>query len=130
MFESTRGYSGFAVDDLDKAKEFYGDVLGLEISELPMGMMMLSMPGGQEALVYHKPDFTPASYTTLNFMVEDAGKAAEALNEKGVELERYEGFDQDERGIVRAEGLPPGGWFTDPAGNIIALHEPFQGMGA
>jgi catechol 2,3-dioxygenase-like lactoylglutathione lyase family enzyme len=125
VFESTRGYSGFAVDDLEKARQFYGEVLGLETSDLPMGMMMLSLPGGQEALVYHKPDFVPASYTTLNLEVDDAGKAADELSARGVELERYDGFDQDEKGIVRMEGLPPGGWFTDPAGNIIALHEPF-----
>jgi catechol 2,3-dioxygenase-like lactoylglutathione lyase family enzyme len=125
--ESTRGYGGFAVDDLEKARQFYGEVLGLETSDLPMGMMAVTLPGGGETLVYEKQDFAPASYTTLNFEVADAGSAADELNAKGVELERYDGFEQDEKGIVRMEGLPPGGWFTDPAGNIIALHEPFRG---
>ena len=131
MFESTKGYSGFAVDDLEKAREFYGQTLGLATSDFPPGAdtpfgLMLTLAGGRDTLIYPKPDFQPATYTILNFEVSDIEATVDELNSRGVEMERYEGFDQDEKGIVRMEGFPPGAWFEDPAGNIIAILEPMS----
>jgi catechol 2,3-dioxygenase-like lactoylglutathione lyase family enzyme len=122
MFENARAYSGFAVDDVDKAREFYVDTLGLEASEALPGISLI-LPGGRETLVYHKPDFTPATYTMLNFEVPDVEAVVDELNSKGIEMERYEGFAQDEKGIARDPQFPVGAWFTDPAGNIICIHE-------
>jgi predicted enzyme related to lactoylglutathione lyase len=126
VFEDSRAYSGFAVDDVEKAKEFYGATLGFDVSDAPGGFTV-TLPGGRDTLVYHKPDFTPATYTMLNFEVADAEAAVDELNSHGVEMERYEGFDQDEKGIARNPEFPTGAWFTDPAGNIICVHEPMSG---
>ena len=123
MFESTKAYSGFAVDDVEKAREFYGGTLGLPASEAPAGLIV-TLAGGRDTLIYHKPDFQPATYTMLNFEVSDVEATVDELSSRGVEMERYEGFDQDEKGIARVPDFPPGAWFTDPAGNIIAIHEP------
>ena len=125
MFESTNAYSGFAVDDVEKARAFYGDTLGLPTSDAPAGLMV-TLAGGRDTLIYHKPDFQPATYTILNFEVSDIEAIVDELNSHGVELERYEGFNQDEKGIARIPDFPAGGWFTDPAGNIIAIHEPIS----
>ena len=124
MFENATSYSGFASDDLGKMREFYGETLGFEISEPFPGGLVIQMPGGRETLVYEKPDFTPATYTILNIEVENADAAVDELNSKGIEMERYEGFPHDEKGIVRDEQLPTGAWFTDPSGNILLVHEP------
>jgi catechol 2,3-dioxygenase-like lactoylglutathione lyase family enzyme len=124
MFESSKVYSGFATDDIDKARDFYGGTLDLEVSELFPGGLMLNLPGGRDTLIYLKPDFTPATYTILNFEVPDAGAAVDELNSRGIEMERYEGFSQDEKGISRMPDVPVGAWFTDPAGNILCVHEP------
>jgi predicted enzyme related to lactoylglutathione lyase len=124
MFESTRAYSGFAVDDMGKAREFYGETLGLPTSDAPGGMMMVTLAGGRDTLIYDKPDFQPATYTILNFEVSDVEATVDGLNSRGVEMEHYEGFSQDEKGIARIPDFPPGAWFKDPAGNIIAIHEP------
>ena len=123
MFENTRAYSGFAVDDLDAAKKFYGQTLGLEISEPMPGGLIVTLPGGRDTLIYVKPDFTPATYTMLNFEVADVEAVVDELIARGVEMERYDGFDQDEKGINRTPETPVGAWFTDPAGNIICVHE-------
>jgi len=88
--------------------------------------LTLTLAGGRDTMIYPKPDFTPATYTILNFEVDDAEATVDELSSRGVEMERYDGMGQDEKGIVRAEGMPTGAWFTDPAGNIIAVHEPFQ----
>jgi predicted enzyme related to lactoylglutathione lyase len=125
MFENARAYSGFAVDDLDQARRFYGRTLELELSEPMPGGLIVTLPGGRETLIYEKPDFTPATYTMLNFEVADAEAAVDELNARGVEMERYEGFDQDEKGIARSPEMPIGAWFTDPAGNILCVHEAF-----
>jgi predicted enzyme related to lactoylglutathione lyase len=125
MFENARAYSGFAVDDLDAARRFYGHTLGLELSEPMPGGLIVTLPDGRGTLIYEKPDFTPATYTMLNFEVADAEAAVDELNARGVEMERYEGFDQDDKGIARGSDMPVGAWFTDPAGNIICVHEPF-----
>lgn len=124
MFESSKAYSGFATDDLDKAREFYGGTLDLEVSEPFPGGLVLNLPGGRDTLIYYKPDFTPAAYTMLNFEIPDIEAAVEELNSRGIEMERYEGFDQDEKGIARMPDAPVGAWFTDPAGNILCVHEP------
>ena len=124
MFESSKAYSGFATDDLDKAREFYGGTLDLELSEPFPGGLVLNLPGGRDTLIYHKPDFTPATYTMLNFEIPDIEAAVDELNSRGIEMERYEGFDQDEKGIARMPDAPVGAWFTDPAGNILCMHEP------
>jgi len=129
MFADTNAYSGFATDDLEKAQEFYGETLGLRTSVLVEGeLLALHLAGDRETLVYRKPDFTAATYTILNFPVDDIDKAVDELTARGVELERYEGFDQDEKGIVRGLGSGEGpdiAWFKDPAGNILSvLKEP------
>ena len=114
------GFGGFAVPDLEAARRFYGDVLGLGISDV-MGMLQLTLPGGTQMIVYPKDDYEPAVFTVLNLAVPDIEQAVDALAERGVELLHYEGFGQDERGIARGEGMPTGGWIADPAGNIIAI---------
>ena len=124
MLENSKAYSGFAVDDLQKAREFYGDTLGLKTSVLDEenGLLSLHLAGDRETLVYHKPDFTPATYTILNFPVDDVDKAVDELTGRGVRFERYDGFDQDEKGIARGPG-PQIAWFKDPAGNILSVHQ-------
>ena len=120
MFKDTKAFSGFAVDDLDAARTFYGDTLGIEISE-EMGLFTLQLAGGERpTLIYPKPDFEPATYTILNFPVADIDEAVDALVERGVAFEIYEGFGQDEKGISRDAG-PPIAWFRDPAGNILSV---------
>jgi predicted enzyme related to lactoylglutathione lyase len=123
MLESSKAYSGFAVDDLDKALEFYGDTLGLKTSVLQEGVLsQVDLAGDRPTLIYKKPDFTPATYTILNFPVDDVETAVDELTSRGVSFERYDGFEQDEKGIDRSG--PSGGiaWFKDPAGNILAVH--------
>jgi predicted enzyme related to lactoylglutathione lyase len=123
MLENSKAYSGFAVPDLDKALEFYGETLGLKTSVLDEeNLIQIDLPGDRPVLVYKKPDFTPATYTILNFPVEDVEKTVDELSAKGITFERYDGFEQDEKGIDRSG--PGGGiaWFTDPAGNILAVH--------
>jgi catechol 2,3-dioxygenase-like lactoylglutathione lyase family enzyme len=119
MFTNTKAFSGFAVDDVEKAREFYGDTLGIETSE-DHGLMTLHIAGDRPTLVYPKPDHTPADYTILNFPVDDIEKAVDELTARGVEFLRYEGFDQDDRAIFRGGG-PPIAWFTDPAGNVLSV---------
>ena len=123
MLENSKAYSGFAVPDLEKALEFYGETLGLKTSVLDEeNLIQIDLPGDRPVLVYNKPDFTPATYTILNFPVEDVEMTVDELSAKGITFERYDGFEQDEKGIDRSG--PGGGiaWFTDPAGNILAVH--------
>jgi predicted enzyme related to lactoylglutathione lyase len=124
MFENTKAYSGFAVDDIDKARQFYGETLGVKTTVLDEenGLLSLQLAGDRDTLVYRKPDFTPATYTILNFEVEDIDAAVDELAERGVSFERYEGFEQDEKGIARGNG-PNIAWFKDPAGNILSVLE-------
>ena len=119
MFANTRAFSGFAVDDLEAARKFYGETLGLRTSE-QYGLLTLHLAGDRDTLVYPKPDHAPASYTILNFQVDDIDAAVEELVRRGVSLEGYEGMGQDEKGINRAGG-PYIAWFKDPAGNILAV---------
>ena len=123
MFADTHAYSGFAVDDLATAHEFYAETLGIatEVLDEENGLLTLHLAGDRDTLVYVKPDFTPATYTILNFPVADVEAVVEALTERGVSFERYDGFEQDERGIARGPG-PDIAWFKDPAGNILSVH--------
>jgi predicted enzyme related to lactoylglutathione lyase len=124
VFGNTKAYSGFAVDDLERAREFYGETLGLKTSVLDEenGLMVLHIAGDRNTLVYRKPDFTPATYTILNFPVDDVDDAVDQLTARGVRFERYDGFEQDEKGIARGPG-PNIAWFKDPAGNILSVLE-------
>jgi predicted enzyme related to lactoylglutathione lyase len=124
MLENANAYSGFAVDDIGKAREFYGETLGLktEVLDEENGLLQLNLAGDRNTLVYNKPDLEPANYTILNFIVDDIETAVDELAGRGVTFERYEGFDQDERGIARGPG-PNIAWFKDPAGNILAVHD-------
>jgi len=119
MFENTKAYSGFAVDDVQKARDFYEGTLGLKTSE-EHGMLTLHIAGDRATLVYPKPDHSPADYTILNFPVDDIDKAVDELSARGVRFERYDGFEQDEKGIARREG-PYIAWFRDPAGNVLSV---------
>ena len=122
MFANTKAFSGFAVDDVERAHEFYGETLGLDTSVLDEenGLMVLHLAGGRDTFIYRKPDFEPATYTILNFQVDDVEKAVDDLSARGVRFERYDGFEQDEKGIARDMG-PDIAWFKDPAGNILAV---------
>jgi len=122
MFTNTKATSGFAVDDVDAAKRFYGETLGLGTTDLSeeFGVMSIQLAGGRDVLVYRKDDFTPATYTILNFEVDDVDAAVDELAAKGVTFERYDGFEQDEKGIARGPG-PQVAWFKDPAGNILSV---------
>jgi predicted enzyme related to lactoylglutathione lyase len=124
MFGETKAFSSFAVDDIGQAKEFYEGVLGLRTTS-PMEAMLLQLEiPGRPTMLYLKEDFVPATYTVLNFPVEDLEATVDELASRGVEFERYEGADHDERGIVRAGGGPPIAWFKDPAGNILSVLTP------
>ena len=123
MFGNTPAFSGFAVDDIEAARKFYGETLGLKVTDGPMGILTLELAGDRPTMIYPKPDFTPATYTILNFPVEDVDAAVDELTSRGIEMERYEGFEQDDKGIARDDG-PTIAWFKDPAGNILAVLEP------
>jgi len=121
MFAKTEAFSGFAVDDLQRAREFYGETLGIEVTEeAQVGLLTLHLGGDRPTLIYEKPDLEPANYTILNFPVDDIDEAVDGLTSRGVQFERYEGFEQDEKGVARGEG-PNIAWFTDPAGNILSV---------
>jgi predicted enzyme related to lactoylglutathione lyase len=122
MLESSKAYSGFAVDDLERARDFYAETLGLNVEVLDEenGLMSLHIAGDRDTLVYRKPDFTPATYTILNFPVDEIDDAVDELASRGVRFETYDGFEQDEKGIARGPG-PSIAWFKDPAGNILSV---------
>jgi predicted enzyme related to lactoylglutathione lyase len=122
MFANTKATNSFAVDDVGKAREFYEETLGLETKTMSeeFGVMSIETAGGRSTLVYAKPDFSPATYTVLNFEVDDVESAVDDLAARGVSFERYEGFKQDEKGIAHGPG-PQIAWFKDPAGNILAV---------
>jgi catechol 2,3-dioxygenase-like lactoylglutathione lyase family enzyme len=120
MFKNTKAFSGFAVPDIAAAERFYGEVLGIETS-VENGILTLHLDGGaRPTLAYPKPDHRPADYTILNFPVDDIDAAVDALTERGVEILRYDGIEQDERGVMR-EGGPYIAWFADPAGNVLSV---------
>src|SRR5690349_11104653 len=123
MFDNTQAFSGFSVDDLQKAKAFYGDTLGLSVTE-ENGALNLHLASGAAIYVYSKANHTPASYTILNFLVPNIEQAVTELIRRGVRFEHYDTPDlkTDERGIYRGRG-PKIAWFTDPAGNILSVIE-------
>jgi catechol 2,3-dioxygenase-like lactoylglutathione lyase family enzyme len=129
MLANTKAFSGFAVDDLEKARAFYADTLGLRVDVLDEEnhLMALHHPGDRDTLVYGKPDHAPANYTILNFQVDDIDEAVDGLAARGVQFERYDGMPQDEKGVMRGRAANRGpdiAWFKDPAGNILSvLHE-------
>jgi catechol 2,3-dioxygenase-like lactoylglutathione lyase family enzyme len=122
MLADSKAFSGFAVDDLAKAREFYGETLEqkVELTDGDNGLMTMHLAADRPTLVYLSEGFTPASYTMLNFPVADIDAAVDWLAGRGVEFERYEGMPQDEKGVMRAGG-PPIAWFKDPAGNTLAV---------
>jgi len=124
MFENTKAFSGFAVDDVAEARRFYGETLGLKVSDSPEGLLILNIAGDRDTLIYPKPDHEPASFTVLNFPVDDIDKAVDELAERGVSFEHYHGTDMetDEKGIFRGGG-PYIAWFKDPAGNTLSVLE-------
>jgi predicted enzyme related to lactoylglutathione lyase len=122
VFKDSKAFSGFAVKELDAAKVFYGDTLGLDVKDQPMGTLGIGLGGGATVLIYHKPDFVPATYTILNFPVPDVEAAVDRLTAAGVVMQHYPGLDQDEKGISRGQG-PTIAWFTDPSGNILSVLE-------
>lgn len=120
MFGESRAFSGFSVDDVQTAKQFYGETLGLEVAEAH-GLLTVHLPGGAEVLAYPKGDqHVPATFTILNFQVEDIDAAVDELTRRGVVFQRYPGLDADEKGVFRGGG-PFIAWFTDPAGNILSV---------
>jgi catechol 2,3-dioxygenase-like lactoylglutathione lyase family enzyme len=120
MLANAKAYNGFAVDDLDRARDFYENTLGLRTTVVDEGnLMTLQLPGGRDTLVYVSPRYAPAPYTILNFEVEDIDGTVDELAARGVELERYDGIGQDEKGISRTG--PDIAWFKDPAGNILSV---------
>ena len=127
MLEDSKAFSGFAVPDVEKAKEFYSKTLGLKVSE-DHGMLRLHLGGGNEVLVYPKPNHVPATFTILNFPVDDVDQAVDKLSKRGVHFETYDKPDlkTDEKGIMRGNG-PTIAWFKDPAGNILSVLQSEQG---
>lgn len=127
MFKDTKAFSGFSVNDIGKAKEFYGQTLGLEVSEMDgemSGLLNLHIAGGTKIFIYPKPNHTPATFTILNFPVDDVEAAVEELKRRGVRFEKYDEDEirTDERGIHRGGGVEVA-WFKDPAGNILSVFE-------
>lgn len=125
MLDQSHAFSGFSVDDADKAKAFYAHTLGLQVEELDMpGLLRLKLAGGNNVLVYPKPNHQPATFTILNFPVNDIEQTVDELTAKGVSFEKYEGTQMatDEKGIFR-KGGPLIAWFKDPAGNILSVME-------
>ena len=121
MLDNSEAFSGFAAPDLEQAKQFYGDTLGLKVTELEDGnLLQLELAGGRNVLLYVKPDHAPGNYTILNFPVDDIDAVVDGLTERGVQFERYDDFDQDDKGIFRGEG-PLIAWFKDPFGNILSV---------
>lgn len=121
MLANAKAVSGFAVPDTDEAQRFYGETLGLEVAMLDEenGIMALKLNGG-DVFLYRKPDFVPATYTILNFEVDDIDSTVDGLSSRGISFERYEDFEQDEKGIAHGPG-PAIAWFKDPAGNILSV---------
>lgn len=123
MLENSKAFSGFAAADISKAKEFYGKTLGLKVTD-DHGLLTLHLAGGNNVLIYPKPDHVPATFTILNFPVKNVGAAVDELSGRGVVFEKYDGpeIKTDSKGIMRGNG-PTIAWFKDPAGNILSVLE-------
>ncbi|HMH23441.1 MAG TPA: VOC family protein [Puia sp.] len=124
MFKNTKAFTSFSVNDLPKAKQFYRETLGLEVDD-SNGLLSLKIDGGARVMIYPKPNHTAASFTVLNFPVDNIEKAVDALNKAGVSFEKYDNdqLKTDPKGIMRGNG-PTIAWFKDPAGNILSVLEP------
>lgn len=122
MFTVTHAFGGFSVDDIDAARRFYGEVLGMDVEDDPMGFLRLRLASGADILIYPKPGHEPASFTILNFPVEDVESAVDDLNGRGVVTKIYTepDYGTDEKGISRGMG-PDIAWFRDPAGNVLSV---------
>lgn len=125
MLQQSKAFSSYSVNDLAKAKRFYGDILGLTIVDNPMGIIELHWENGNKIILYPKPDHLPATFTVLNFPVNDLEATVDTLMEKGITFEQYEGeIKTDKKGIFRSEGNGPNiAWFKDPSGNILSVIE-------
>jgi catechol 2,3-dioxygenase-like lactoylglutathione lyase family enzyme len=125
MFKDTKAFSGFSVNDLQKAKQFYSETLGLDVVDNPMGLIELRIAGSNNILVYPKPNHEPATYTVLNFPVKNIDETVDELIKKGITFEQYSGqLQTDEKGIAHGNGHGPNiAWFKDPAGNILSVIE-------
>ncbi len=126
MFTPVRGFSGFSVNDIPAAKAFYGETLGLDVADGAMGNLEITLPDGGTVFVYPKDNHEPATFTILNFVVDDIDAAVDALNAKGVVTRIYDdpSFPTDEKGIARGKSVNQGpdiAWFRDPASNVIAV---------
>jgi catechol 2,3-dioxygenase-like lactoylglutathione lyase family enzyme len=124
MLSASPAFSGFSVNDLEAARAFYVDILGLDPLDNPMGMLEFQFLHGGRVIIYPKPNHEPATFTVLNFPVDDIDATVDELAARGVVFERYEGIEHDEKGISRgkAAGMGPDiAWFTDPAGNILSV---------
>jgi predicted enzyme related to lactoylglutathione lyase len=123
MFKDSKAFSGFAVKDLDAAKAFYGEKLGLDVSGEPMGLLALHLGSGATVMIYPKDDHVPATYTILNFPVADVDQAVDKLIAAGIKMEHYDspGIKTDQKGIARGGEGPTIAWFTDPSGNILSV---------
>jgi catechol 2,3-dioxygenase-like lactoylglutathione lyase family enzyme len=123
MLKNSKAFSGFSANDIPKAKEFYAGTLGLNVSE-DHGILTLRLAGGNNVIIYPKPNHVPATFTVLNFPVKDVDLAVEELKKRGVRFEQYDlpNLKTDEKGIMRGNG-PTIGWFKDPAGNILSVIE-------
>ncbi len=125
MLKNSKAFSGFSVNDIQKAKEFYSEILGLEVKDTPMGLLELNPEGGNRVIIYSKPNHVAATFTVLNFPVKNIDEAVDELIKKGITFEQYDGtIKTDEKGICRSGGKGPNiAWFKDPAGNILSLIE-------
>jgi len=121
MLKDSKAFSGFSAGDIAKAKEFYGETLGLDVSE-SHGLLMLQLAGGNNVIIYPKPNHVPAAFTVLNFPVKDVDRAVNELKKRGVRFQQYDlpNLKTDEKGIMRGNG-PTIAWFKDPAGNILSV---------
>lgn len=128
MLKHSKAFSSFSVDNIPKAKEFYAEVLGLEVKDNPMGVIELNIEGENKIIIYPKPDHVPATFTVLNFPVTNIDDAVDKLIKKGIVFEQYEApIKTDEKGICHSDGQGPDiAWFKDPAGNILSLVEDKQ----
>jgi catechol 2,3-dioxygenase-like lactoylglutathione lyase family enzyme len=120
MLKDSKAFSGFSSKDIPASKRFYAETLGLDVSD-EMDGLGLHLAGGGEVFIYPKEDHVPATFTVLNFPVDDIEAAVDRLTAAGVAFERYDGFDQDEKGIARGDEGPAIAWFKDPAGNILSV---------
>ena len=125
MLKNSKAFSSFSVDDLQKAKDFYQNVLGIDVSDNPMGVLELHVSGSVPVMIYPKSNHVSATFTVLNFPVDDIDEVVKELRERGVHFQIYdeENLKTDEHGISRGNGGPSIAWFRDPAGNILSILE-------